>query len=889
MASLEPSDAPPVGDDDIEEEEAEDVMDMADVSMDPNHPLLARAQAALESQLVTAKETVELQLREKAEALKVAKTQREQIGVDLYGQQQQLAKLQISLDRIAHDYQASAEARQGSEAALKEIREVTEEISKDTKVRQEKVAESQKEFDKLASTLKQIEAYSEEMKNEISVTRRATFVAEENITKKEKVKQEQDLLIDHLQETLKHENQRLKLYDAQLIAQAHETKVAQEALNEASLEMESINFEKKQLVQRWKSSLLAISRRDEALQATEDALRKQREQQLAMESEIEGYKKSVRTEQIKNEQLTSVLKKLEGEAEFLKKQLVQVQEKKDRLHETHVKLSNSLEQTEKAVHKAEQEGQNVRSEIQVVDKTIVRLNQDIQDLELQMLNNVSDQTTMEKSSQKTIQHTKKTVKAIKEEEINIINLNNEIAKIRVDLLNTQAHNSRLEETLKALDDELKEKSRTIQRYEIEIRRRNDEIEKKTSEMDRLNRAYEKIIGNRTEENMGPLEATIRNMQREINSKSLESKELQKRWMALQTELVRMQHENNDLKETIQRMKSKHAILIQKRSRLTNQHEQYNGDIKKLDTSIEHMHYDMTRLNTLIAQHTQLQSDLANENFNLETKIMNQLHELEAETNELIEKIKGKESEKRQIVSEMVEYERQILLWERKIQLEREMQAAIDPNVGQDVVGAMKKEIHRMKLRYQELQRQQEKLIADMERAIHKREFIATKGRASALQQKTGVALTEAGLKKHAAELQKRVRETNKKAKVVERVVKELAKEREAKVNELDYEVEQLDSLKEAGTGLAQEIDEFRMQRELSLFNTVLNQRKLKCFEDAKEGKFKALGNEAKVESEHDKARVVHEKIASVVTRLREKFPELGKGLDKVEAFLSTEV
>ena len=81
-----------------------------------------------------AKETVELQLREKAEALKVAKTQREQIGVDLYGQQQQLAKLQISLDRIAHDYQASAEARQGSEAALKEIREVTEEISKDTKV-----------------------------------------------------------------------------------------------------------------------------------------------------------------------------------------------------------------------------------------------------------------------------------------------------------------------------------------------------------------------------------------------------------------------------------------------------------------------------------------------------------------------------------------------------------------------------------------------------------------------------------------------------------------------------------------------------------------------------------------------------------------------------------
>ena len=151
-----------------------------------------------------------------------------------------------------------------------------------------------------------------------------------------------------------------------------------------------------------------------------------------------------------------------------------------------------------------------------MDKNIFRINQEIQEIELEMLNNISDQTTMEKSSQKTIQHTKKTMKQIKQEEIDIINLNNEIAKIRVDLLNTQAHNLRLEETLKALDDELKEKARTIQRYEIEIRRRNDDVEKKTTEMDRLNRAYEKIVGNRTEEDMGPLEATISNMTREIN-------------------------------------------------------------------------------------------------------------------------------------------------------------------------------------------------------------------------------------------------------------------------------------------------------------------------------------------------------------------------------------
>ena len=39
-------------------------------------------------------------------------------------------------------------------------------------------------------------------------------------------------------------------------------------------------------------------------------------------------------------------------------------------------------------------------------------------------------------------------------------------------------------------------------------------------------------------------------------------------------------------------------------------------------------------------------------------------------------------EKAELMQEIQECERQILLWERKYQLEREMQEALDPNVGQ---------------------------------------------------------------------------------------------------------------------------------------------------------------------------------------------------------------
>lgn len=55
-----------------------------------------------------------------------------------------------------------------------------------------------------------------------------------------------------------------------------------------------------------------------------------------------------------------------------------------------------------------------------------------------------------------------------------------------------------------------------------------------------------------------------------------------------------------------------------------------------------------------------------------------------------------------------------------------MQDALDPNIGQTEIVAMKKEIHRMELRYEQLRKKQEQMIKDMERAVFKRETIQLK-------------------------------------------------------------------------------------------------------------------------------------------------------------------
>lgn len=65
-------------------------------------------------------------------------------------------------------------------------------------------------------------------------------------------------------------------------------------------------------------------------QALEEAITEQHEQERSIENEIEAYRKDIVREQIRNEQLTAVMTKLEGESGFLRTQnetMVKKQEK----------------------------------------------------------------------------------------------------------------------------------------------------------------------------------------------------------------------------------------------------------------------------------------------------------------------------------------------------------------------------------------------------------------------------------------------------------------------------------------------------------------------------------------------------------------------------------
>jgi len=94
------------GDDaDAGEENDEYFDDAGDIGYLPaDHPLMARLQNALTKQLTDEHERVDLQLREKEEEVRKVKKEREDTGVQLYGVQHQLAKMQTKFERTHDNY-----------------------------------------------------------------------------------------------------------------------------------------------------------------------------------------------------------------------------------------------------------------------------------------------------------------------------------------------------------------------------------------------------------------------------------------------------------------------------------------------------------------------------------------------------------------------------------------------------------------------------------------------------------------------------------------------------------------------------------------------------------------------------------------------------------------
>lgn len=564
------------------------------------------------------------------------------------------------------------------------------------------------------------------MKGEIGATRRNTYNAEESVKNLEQSKKKQDLLIDSMNEEIKRLNEQKTLYQAQLISQREETAAARETLEQANGEIKQVILAKKNLLEDWKKSLQAMQRRDKALQSMRDLIKEKNEAIMRIESETIGVKKETRAEHDESERLHEKRAKFMQESKFLDMKMEELMAGKKKLLEQQRMLKMSLNSTEEESARMSIEKSNAEDKKGTLEKSVMALHTRTKLLRDDIIHHASQQKTFEKSSANLVKQTKQAYQGISEKEIAIEEIANEISRVKIDVLNATQQNEILQQKLKQLQDEQDEKDKEVSTFENDIKDRDIKITMKQHKVDRLNRQLGELKKNGMDENTGPLGIEKSNLMKMNLEKEDEISNIQKDWIGNQTKLVSKQIRHNDVTTLRDELKTKKVILEQKKMRLNQNFEQQEKEIRQLQVAYTNLEGEMNKLNDQYSNNTDSSQKLTNENFNLENEFVQKLKELENESIKLENNIQNLRDEKADILAEIVEAERQILLWERKIQLENEMQDTLDPNIGQKEIIAMKKEIHRMELRYERARKTQEGLIKGMERAVFKRETIQMK-------------------------------------------------------------------------------------------------------------------------------------------------------------------
>ena len=223
---------------------------------------------------------------------------------------------------------------------------------------------------------------------------------------------------------------------------------------------------------------------------------------------------------------------------------------------------------------------------------------------------------------------------------------------------------------------------------------------------------------------------------------------------------------------------------------------------------------MNKLNDLIYQNNERQEKLTNDNFNIEMEFKQKLKEMENESIKLENQITQLKEQKSDILIDIIDAEKQILLWERKYQLEKEMQDALDPTIGQTEIVAMKKEIHRMQLQYELFRKEQEKLIKDMERCVFKRETIQLKYLPKVEKKNAQDRSSQGKLSRQIANLKQNLKHTTEQTMQLDTAIEQRKREFENVQGEITEQKDQSEANQQN-----------MRQRKIDLLNTQLDRSK----------------------------------------------------------------
>uniref|UniRef100_G1S062 Coiled-coil domain 40 molecular ruler complex subunit n=1 Tax=Nomascus leucogenys TaxID=61853 RepID=G1S062_NOMLE len=868
------------------DEEAEDEGSQL-VVLDPDHPLMVRFQAALKNYLNRQIEKLKLDLQELVVATKQSRAHRQELGVNLYEAQQHLVHLQKLLEK-SHDRHATASSeRRQKEEELQGARALYTKTCAAANEERKKLAALQTEMENLALHLFYMQNVDKDMRDDICVMKQVVKKAETERIREEIEKKKQDLYVDQLTTRAQQLEEDIALFEAQYLAQAEDTRILRKAVSEACTEIDAISMEKRRIVQQWATSLVGMKHRDEAHRAMLEALRECQHQAKSIDSEIEAYKKSIVKEEEKNEKLASILNRTETEAALLQKLTTQCLTKQVALQSQFNTYRLTLQDTEDALSQEQLEQMILTEELQAIRQVI----QGELELRRKMETAIREKLQEHMTSNKTTKYFNQLILRLQKKKTNMMThlskIDGDIAQTTLDITHTSSRLDAHRKTLVELDRDVKKVNELISKSQGEISRRTILIERKQGLINFLNKQLERMVSELGGEEVGPLELEIKRLSKLIDEHNAKVVQAQVTWLRLQQEMVKVTQEQEEQLASLDASKKELHIMEQRKLRVESKIEQRRraeGD----RTPHEGPGQRLKKLNVLMNKKRCSSEELEQNNRVTENEFVRSLKASERETITMQDKLNQLSEEKATLRNQLVEAEHQIMLWEKKIQLAKEMRSSVDSEIGQTEIRAMKGEIHRMKVRLGQLLKQQEKMICAMELAVARRETITTQAEGQRKMDRR--ALTRTDFHHKQLELRRKIRDIRKATDECTKTVLELEETQRNVGSSLLEKQEKLSVIQADFDTLEADLTRLEALKRQNLSEIVALQTRLKHLQAVKEGRYVFLfRSKQSLVLERQRLDKRLALIATILDRVRDEYPQFQEALHKVSQMIANKL
>uniref|UniRef100_A0A2K5P791 Coiled-coil domain 40 molecular ruler complex subunit n=1 Tax=Cercocebus atys TaxID=9531 RepID=A0A2K5P791_CERAT len=851
-------------------------------------PLMVRFQAALKNYLNRQIEKLKLDLQELVVATKQSRAQRQELGVNLYEVQQHLVHLQKLLEKSHDRHSVASSERRQKEEELQGARALYTKTCTAANEERKKLAALQTEMENLALHLFYMQNIDQDMRDDIRVMKQVVKKAETERIRAEIEKKKQDLYVDQLTTRAQQLEEDIALFEAQYLAQAEDTRILRKAVSEACTEIDAISMEKRRILQQWATSLVGMKHRDEAHRAVLEALRECQHQARSIDSEIEAYKKSIMKEEEKNEKLASILNRTETEVRLLQKLTTQCLTKQVALQSQFNTYRLTLQDTEDALSQDQLEQMILTEELQAIRQAIQG------ELELRRKTDAAIREKLQEhmTSNKTTKYFNQLILKLQKEKTNMMThlskIDGNIAQTTLDITRTSSRLDAHRKTLLELDQDVKKVNELITNSQSEISRRTILIERKQGLINFLNKQLERMVSELGGEEVGPLELEIKRLSKLIEEHNATAVQAQVTWLRLQQEMVKVTQEQEAQLASLDASRKELHIMEQKKLRVESKIEQEKKEQKEIEHHMKDLDNDLKKLNVLMNKNRCSSEELEQNNRVTENEFVRSLKDSERETIKMQDKLNQLSEEKATLLNQLVEAEHQIMLWEKKIQLAKEMRSSVDSEIGQTEIRAMKGEIHRMKVRLGQLLKQQEKMIRAMELAVARRETVTTQAEGQRKMDRKALTRTEFHHKQ--LELRRKIRDVRKATEECTKTILELEETQRNVSSSLLEKQEKLSVIQADFDTLEADLTRLGALKRQNLSEIVALQTRLKHLQAVKEGRYVFLfRSKQSLVLERQRLDKRLGLIATILDRVRDEYPQFQEALHKISQTIANKL